>query len=100
MNAGSVNVTGSTLETKTSGDGDAGSIAITVSHDGAFAISDSSINTSTSGQGQAGKIDVSAGSVDITDDSSIETKTSGAGNAGNIIVNVNDSVNGLQTVKS
>ncbi len=70
------------------GDGDAGTVNITVG--GTFQSDNSSVSTSAV-QGQGGDITLTAGQVQLTNGTVISAQSSGAGNAGNIRIVAGDS---------
>lgn len=80
----------SSLQTETSGQGDAGNIVITANHvdlrNGAFITSE----VGSTAIGQGGNVQIDTHSLSVTQHAEISANTSGQGNAGNIQVNAAD----------
>ncbi|NER35377.1 MAG: filamentous hemagglutinin N-terminal domain-containing protein [Oscillatoria sp. SIO1A7] len=90
IEAGSVSISsGSTLDSGTFGQGDAGEILLQV--DGAISMTGLSSLFSDVGsadsEGNAGKIVILTGSLDLSNSAFIETTTLGSGQAGDVIIN-------------
>ncbi|WP_138500824.1 filamentous hemagglutinin N-terminal domain-containing protein [Nostoc sp. PA-18-2419] len=100
INAGSVAITnGAQLSASTSGQGDAGTIAINA-RDGVVVDGESQKNflstvfsqVQQNAVGNSGGIEINAGSVAITNGAQLSASTSGQGNAGTIAINARDGV--------
>ncbi len=93
IEAGSVSLRSSgTLDSSTSGTGNAGNIKLIVT--GAVSFSNSNLvsTVETNGIGKGGTISINAASLSLTDGAQFTTKTAGIGNAGNIVLIIKNAV--------
>jgi large exoprotein involved in heme utilization and adhesion len=95
ITAGSLSLSnGSTIDSSTSGQGNAGQIEIAT--EGAVGLTGDSdifntVNTDAIGSG--GSVEIITSNLFITDDAAIDASTYGEGNAGNITLNVSENIN-------
>jgi filamentous hemagglutinin family protein len=93
ITTGSLAVDGATIQTRTFGQGNAGSLTIVAPNQVSFTNGAFALTTAEPGSvGTGGNLWIQAGSVSVTNDSQLKASTLGQGNSGNLTIDARDTV--------